>query len=409
MPKIGSAPTAIAALPAEVMAIYPTNRIIDIRWLSQEGGKRGVVVVSSHGDYSFPKVGDTGLVLQYGFNFFYLGRVDMSYAAKLAGNVRDKLTGQKLRPTEVDGGEAHLENVATKSYARFANNGDFSILNGFREGLKYMLNLRRATLSAKTLELLGNGVKIMFGTAIRNPGTGEIPPPGTSGGKVIEFLLQIAYQDIQTVRFHLGEIVDLIAGTVPEMSSFGARLKALLEVTAGPAPLASLKMDEVGNVEMAATTGQMKLSALTKMEQSSAAQFTQSSIGPFDISSNSTLTASARGQFTQSSVGPFSISSDSTLTASAQGVASIDGSLVQLGGAIEQAVKGTTRQNIETPMLTALTAFAAAMNVFLTGLTPLTLVAQANAAQPTAATLLAALQAFQLSYSTSLSTKTFVG
>jgi len=374
MPKISSAPTAVAVLPAEVIAIYPADRVVDIRWLSQEGGKRGVVVTSSHGDYSFPAVGDTGLVLQYGFNFFYIGRIDISYAAKLAGNVRSKLTGQKLRPTEVDGGEAHLENVAAKSYVRFSNNGDFSLLNAFREGLKYMRNLRRTTISAKTMELFGNGIKIMFGTAIRNPGTGEIPPPGTSGGKVIEFLLQIAYQDIQTVRFHLGEIVDLIAGTVPEMSSFGARLKALLEVTAGPAPLASLKMDEVGNVEVTSATGQIKTSSL----------------------------------------GPTTIDSKSTLSASAIGIASIDGQLVQLGGSVEQVIKGTSYVSKESEFLTQLNTFTAALTGFFSAtalsLTDPVLASAAGAMAAPAATFTAAVNKFLLTdLPATLSTKTFVG
>lgn len=248
--------------PAEVYATYEETRLIDVKWLSMEGSRRGVVVVNNPGNTSMPQPGDRGLVLGAGNHFYFVGKIEYNYQSKVEGNYINPSTGKKETSKQVEGGEVYLTNTKTKSWVSLSNSGDMSLFNGFMEGFKYFSNLRMPEVIGKTAGLLGNGIKFMVGTAVRNiPSVGEQPIAGTSGGKALEALLQIAYMGVQTVRFHLGEIMDLTTGLVPELSTWGARVKALLEVTAGPAPLGSITIDELGNTEIKSTTGDVNVTA----------------------------------------------------------------------------------------------------------------------------------------------------
>lgn len=241
---------------AKVLSVYEEDRLIDVQWLSIEGTRRGIPVVNDSGNKSMPQPGDKGLVLGTGNHFYYLGTIEYNYKSKINGTFINPDTGRKDTAKQVESGETYLTNTKAKSWFDLSNSGDMSVMNGFMEGFKYLANLRLSKLIGKSIELASNGINLAIGTAIRNvPGKGEQPISGSSNGKALEALLQIAYMGVQSVRFHLGEIMDLVSGTVPELSSWGQRLKAILEVTAGAVPLGSLKIDEAGNTEVKSTTG----------------------------------------------------------------------------------------------------------------------------------------------------------
>jgi hypothetical protein len=248
--------------PAEVLATYNEDRLIDIKWVGMEGTRRGVIVATDCGNSSMPKPGDRGLVIGTGNYFYFIGKIEYDYKSKVEGKYVNKDTGKKETARQVDDGEAYFTNTKTKSWLSLSNSGDMSILNGVMEGFKYLANLRFSQLVGKTAGLFGNGIKFVVGTTVRNvPGAGDQPVVGTNGGKALEALLQIAYMGVQSVRLHLGDVTDLTTGLIPELSAWNARLKAVLEVTAGSAPLAAVKMDVAGNTEIASTLGSIKLNS----------------------------------------------------------------------------------------------------------------------------------------------------
>lgn len=255
--------SSIILSPAMVIAIYTNDRTIDVRWMGHEGVRRGIVVIDGFGLYSFPEVGDTVLILGTGIDYFCIGKIEFGYRAKLDGKLMNPDSGKVIKFKEVDGGEVYLSNIKRKTWLSLPNSGDVSLLNGFSEGFKYLRSLRLSRLAGRTIEFVSNGVKVGFGNAIRNiPSQGEQPVSGSSGGKALEYYIQVAYNSIQTVRFHLGEITDLASGVVPEVGSFGSRIKALLEVTAGAVKLAYLHMDELGNAELKSETAKVVVAGL---------------------------------------------------------------------------------------------------------------------------------------------------
>lgn len=261
MAKLPGTP-ALVVNPAKVIAVYEDTRTLDVQWLSLPTTKRGVIFVGQAGNYSLPKVGDAGIVIGNGMVYYYLGNIEYNYTQKIAGSVPDDLTGVAVSHKKVSAGELHITNVLQQVWLNIANNGDFSLFNGLLEGFKYLRSLRLVQVFGKTIDLMGNGVRVSVGNAIRNiPATGQKPVAGTSGGKALEILMQVAYQSVQTVRLHLGELTDLVTGATPELGSWGQRLKAVLEVTLGPAPLAALKIDELGNIELSSTTGQIGINS----------------------------------------------------------------------------------------------------------------------------------------------------
>ncbi|MFA5132677.1 MAG: hypothetical protein WC444_05145 [Candidatus Paceibacterota bacterium] len=237
--------------PAIVLAVHPEDRLVDVKWADAEGGRKGVVMINDMGSYSMPNIGDSVLVLGTGVDYFCVGKIEYGYKAKLNGKQRVQGSSTPLKYKNVGPGEIIINHIRKLSWLKLANSGDFSLMNGFIEGFKYLRSIRTARVLGRTIELVANGVKIGAGTVIRNiPGKGEQPITGESGGKALEYYIQIAYNSIQSVRFHLGEIRDMTLGVVPEVSSLGGRVKALLEVTQAAVRMGFLVIDEAGNVEL---------------------------------------------------------------------------------------------------------------------------------------------------------------
>jgi len=181
----------------------------------------------------------------------------------------------------------------------------------------------------------------------------------------------------------LGYVKDTTLG-VDEISSFGSRLRGILEVTVGPVPLASLKIDEVSNIELTSMTGKLKQSAPLGIE----------------------LTA-ASGSIKQTALS----SIEHTAIA---GNFMADGTQIKLGGmaAAEQVIKGTSYTTAENLFLVKLNVFIGILSGFFTALvsTP-SIDPAALAASPAVVAactqLLADIATFQASVGTSVSTKTF--
>lgn len=246
---------------AQVVAVDERNRLIDVQWIGMEGGKRGIIMINDPGSYALPAVGDQGLVIAQGVNYFYLGKIDYNYAAKVDGRVKNVL-GKLIRS-----GVTALGNIRAGSWLSFPNTGDFSLLSQMADGIKYVTKTRKLTASSRTFEVLAHAtkeVKVRIGAALRDiPATGESPVTGTSGSSALEVLFQIVYQTIQSARFHIGEVTDSLG--IFELSSWGLPLRVVLETTAAPPTntgVTGYKVDNAGNVEIKTTTGQVSIDGI---------------------------------------------------------------------------------------------------------------------------------------------------
>lgn len=245
--------------PAEVTGADPDNRTVDIKWYGLPSGVQKVLVVSDTGDFSFPRVGDIGLVIQHSAQTFYLGKIEYGYKQKIDGKVIDTETESKILAKRVREGEVYIGNLLRRVWLSMSSAGDFSLLNGFNEGLRYYLTGRILKLAGMVTQVVGNGVTFKLGSVMRdgavkkNVIAQEVPLV-----PAIEACLELLYQQVKIARLHLGHIKSQVtdAGVgVDEFSTFGGRLRAILEVAAGPVTMASLKMDELGNIELTSLAG----------------------------------------------------------------------------------------------------------------------------------------------------------
>jgi hypothetical protein len=240
--------------PAEVTGADPDNRTVAIKWYGLPSGVQKVLVVSDTGDFSFPKVGDIGLVIQHSAQAYYLGKIEYGYKNKIAGKVFDTETESKVLAKRVQEGEVYIGNLLKRVWLSMSSAGDFSLLNGFNEGLRYYLRGRILKLAGMVTQIVGNGVTYKLGSVMRdavvkkNVIAQEVPLV-----PAIEACLELLFQQVKIVRFHLGHIKSRVTDVgvgIDEFSTFGGRLRAILEVAAGPVTIAALKMDELGNIEL---------------------------------------------------------------------------------------------------------------------------------------------------------------
>ena len=127
-------------------------------------------------------------------------------------------------------------------------------MNALNDGIKYFKQSRFLRIAGGVVSLVGNGAYIAFGTVMRDiPLQGKTPIPGDVATiPSVEGLIQLLYNNIKLARFHIGHVADTALGVI-EMGSFGTRLRALLEVCNPTGiPIAVLKMDEAGNIELSA-------------------------------------------------------------------------------------------------------------------------------------------------------------
>lgn len=345
----------------EVIESDPERRTLTIQWMGRTERASDVRVLNDTGGYSFPKVGDRGLIVSAERQYYYIGKVEFQYPDKITGQIKDKSSGATLLAKMVKGGEVFLSNLAKSSWMFLSNSGDFSLMNGLNEGLKYFFEKRLLRLAGMSLELLGQGVAGNLGTVVRSiPGVGKIPISTVYNAALsvfgliptipaVEALINVSYNSLKLARLHLGHVIGDL-GVQTDYSSAGQPLLALLETSIDGATQASaLMMDKVGNTEL-----------LSKVL-------------------NVILTPGAAG-------------------------------LVQLGGitAAEPVVKGTTYIAAESSFLSSLSTFASAVSAACSTVGTQVQNAAALTAIKTAVdtTLIPAISSFSGSLAGSLSTKT---
>jgi hypothetical protein len=229
----------------------PEYRTITAEWLGIFGNVQNVKVVSDTGDFSFPRIGDIGLVVQETTQAYYLGKIEYDYKSKIDGKYTDPDTEATVFGKRVLEGEIFIGNLLQRVWMSITSAGDFSFLSGLNEGLRYYCKERILKLSGMTTRLVGNGVTFNLGSVIRdNSVVQEVPLV-----PAVEAFMEVLFSAIRIVRFHLGNIKDSLG--VDELSSLGEKLRAVLEVKAGPAVVASLKMDEKGNIELTSLAGKI--------------------------------------------------------------------------------------------------------------------------------------------------------
>lgn len=235
-----------------VKSTIPEKRIITVKYLGSDREKQGVIVVTDPGSYSFPSVEDVVLLLEAESYVYCIGKIEYSYEDKIEGSTKAK---------KVAGGETWIGSVIKKVWLYIANSGNFSLMNGLNDGLKYFAQSRFLRLAAGVVNLVGSGAEASFGSVIRDiPGIGKTPIPSDIPTiPSVEGLIDIVYNNLKLARLHIGHVMDTTLG-VAEISSFGTRLRAILEVATGGVTLAVLKMDETGNIELSTVpTGKVML------------------------------------------------------------------------------------------------------------------------------------------------------
>jgi hypothetical protein len=365
--------------PAKVTSTNINDRLVNVAWIGRSAGVNNVLVLGSHGNLSFPKVGDVGLVARFENWAYYLGNIEYGYAKKVAGEIKDERTGETILTKLVKDGEVFITNMLKQTFLSFPNSGDMGLLNGLSEGIKYLSKYRLLKTAALTLQFAGNGVMAALGSVIRDlPGQGPTVSLGDSLTPAVEAYIEVKENGVKLGRAHLGYVKDTTLG-IDEISSFGSRLRGILEVTAGPAPLASLKIDEVSNIELTSMTGKLKQSAPLGIE----------------------LTA-ASGSIKQTALS----SIEHSVLA---GNFMADGVQIKLGGASanQSVIKGTTYTTAESAFMDALTVFSSALLTFVSGLNPATLTAQAVPMVAATTTLKTAISNFKVALTSALSAKTF--
>jgi hypothetical protein len=246
-------------LPAEVTNTDPDNRTIDVKWYGLPGTVQKVNIVSDTGDFSLPKVGDVGLVIQHNLHAFYLGKIEAQYKRKIDGKDRDPDTNSKILAKRVLDGEIYIGNLIKRAWLSISSGGDFGLLSGFNDGLRYYMKDRILRLAGMTTRLIGNGVTLKIGSVVRDsPPKTDVICQEVPLVPSIEACIELLFQQVKIARFQLGHIKSYVSPTgigADEFSTLGGRLRAILEVTAGPVTLASLKMDETGNIELTSLAG----------------------------------------------------------------------------------------------------------------------------------------------------------
>lgn len=250
--------------PARVEASDIINRTIDIKLLHSDLGAQRAIPVMDFGNYSFPKAGDFVLALISGIDnpVYCIGKIDYGYKEKVDGKAIDQQTKSTVIAKAVKEGEIFIGNLVKRMWLHMAPNGDFSLMNGLSEGINYIKNIRFLQLSGIAVQALGSGSVFNVGAVARDiPSTGKtIIPSDAPLIPAIEGMIDLVVGVLRLARFHIGHIKNALG--VDELGSWGARLRAIIEVCAPGVPLAVLKMDEIGNIELSSTMGVTMLNGM---------------------------------------------------------------------------------------------------------------------------------------------------
>jgi hypothetical protein len=264
MPRI-SEPNQLYVAPVEVISVNTIDRVVSVSYLNSDRNKENVIVVNDSGSYSFPKVGERGLMIDVGHRSYYLGKIEYNYRDKINGNITDNSTlpPTKILAKNVVGGEQLISNIIKRTWMSLSNSGDFSLMNGLNDGLKYIRRSRLARVAGSLVRQLGTGAVSNIGAVMRTlPVVGEvvIPEPAGSVTPAVEALIEVLVLGIRFARMHIGNVKTSL-GVDEILTPYGARLRAIIEVLQGPLSMGWLKIDELGNVEMGSTTAKCVLNS----------------------------------------------------------------------------------------------------------------------------------------------------
>jgi len=263
---------------AQVTAVYPDFRTLDVKWLTGDQTVRQVTIISGFANFSLPASGDFCLVMGNDSGYYCLGKIDDHYVEKLAGNVTDK-RGNKLKAKLVPPGESVFMNLAKNIILTLGNSGNFSLLNGMQEGISYVKSAGTATI--RTLQLLGqtivseaSGQLVNLGTVLSFvPGIGMfvVQNPQTKQGAV-EFAVRMTdpVTALGTASLKLGDIftepiVSADKSILEPHTDIGAAgaanwLNAYMGVLIKGVEVGTVKIDNKGNISVnAALPGQGKV------------------------------------------------------------------------------------------------------------------------------------------------------
>lgn len=274
---------------AEVVAAYPDARVIDVKWIDLSIIKRAVRVVQPSDSYSFPSIGEAGLVIGSETTaFYYLGKIEFGYVKKLDPTVINPATKQPWYVQAVDAGETLISNVMNGVKFFIGNTGNFS-LRALRDGIEYTQDragepLRWLQLTAKAILASTQTTEVNIGAVIRAIiGLGSKivldAPDITTAAQEFRAIVYDSLTAKEKVRLHLGSIFDepILSNTAPIPTlhteagppGLAARVRALLRVCNKLGlELASIKMDEFGNVSINAPlpgTGNLAINAGTRI------------------------------------------------------------------------------------------------------------------------------------------------
>jgi hypothetical protein len=262
-----------------VIAAHQESRLVDVEW--QETGviKRQVAVVQDTGAYSFPSLGETGLVVGSDhLHYYYLGKLEFNYAGRYNGEVVNPATGLKWPLLLVDAGEVCLSHIARGTHLLFSNTGNFTLQSFIQDGIQYIAEkagepIRWLKLASKAISISSNTSYLNIGAVIRSfpvVGTGIVRDL-TRTKPAQEILAKVTtivgLLPIDKAFLHLGDIFiePVVNGmaAVPKLHTeivadlgVPAPLRAVLAACnelAGGTEVASIKLDTVGNISVNST------------------------------------------------------------------------------------------------------------------------------------------------------------
>ena len=267
-------------IQGQVIESFPETRTIRAKWLAGNQPINDVRVITSPGDLAFPSKGEYCLIIGDDSNYFYIGKMDLQFSEKVTGKgfntegeeVDTEIKNEQgaiLVAPKVNEGEAVIANQAKGLFLKLLNNENFSLVNVFQDGLKFikksgMFPVRWLQLLGQTVSMIGNAQKLNIGTMIREVvtmGNVSITSPFTALNAV-EFLVELV--DLVTsstvAKFQLGDIFEspivpspLPVG-IPEVSTttvVPAPLRGVLEIYGDTGTsMSSVKMDKLGHTYM---------------------------------------------------------------------------------------------------------------------------------------------------------------
>ena len=172
--------------PVEVVSTDPDHRLVNVKPDGTDRVIYEVKVVNDSNSFSFPRKHDRGLVFSDDTNAYYLGKLEYGFADKLVRDrLKDRETGIGIFIKKIFEGEVFLSNVLKRTWLSINNAGDFSLMNGLSEGLKYVRNFRFLQLKGMFVHIFGNSSSFKIGSVVRDiPTSGKQVIPSDAGPTV---------------------------------------------------------------------------------------------------------------------------------------------------------------------------------------------------------------------------------